>query len=169
MNKGTLTVFVIVGSALAVLIYLHFYVNEQGTQADLAGVECKSLLATSFELQGMPVLMDRDGTCALMRSMAMMQPTTDEFTDDPKDPWHYFGRLRIRPKNDVWFLVFVARRSENFKPLISLRRRNGPGWSVVGQFDAEPVLRQLGVYDRIDWARVKSDSSLVPTDQTTPM
>ena len=154
---------------LATVVAMWVFFNERGTQENLAKVDCSDLLSTNFELQGRKVEVSREQTCELMKMVAAMTPNSEHNGSDDDDPWHYFGRLRIRPINDAWFLVFMARRSENFKPVVSLRHRRGGGWSVVGMFDAEPVLRRLGVADAIDMAKLQSDSSLTPTDQSTPM
>ncbi len=105
----------------------------------------------------------------MVRMIAGLTPLEGESANDPANPWHYIGRLRISPENDVWFLIFIARRSEEYRPLLSLLHRNGNGWSVVGMFDAAPVLQKLGVDRRIDWEQVKSPAALTPVDQTTPM
>jgi len=169
MNRSKLTVMVIVALAAAALVGLYFHIDQRGDQRRLADIPCRTLLATAFQLQGKPVLVSSSETCELMRTVAGMTPLDGEHGNEPGDPWHYFGRLRISPEDDVWFLVFIARRSENYRPLFSLLHRNGNGWSVVGMFDAAPVLRQLGVDKRIDWEQVKSPAALAPVDQTTPM
>lgn len=169
MSSSKLTVLIIVVLSVAVLVALWFYIDERGTQRQLADVDCAALLPTTFELQGKIEGVARDETCELLRVIAAMEPNGDDNANDAADPWHYFGRLRIRPANDAWFLVFMARRSDNFKPVFSLRHRRGSGWSVVGLFDAKPVLERLGALGRIDMAKLQSDSSLTPVDQMVPM
>jgi hypothetical protein len=169
MSGSKLTVMAFGGTIMATILAMWFYFDERGTQEQIAAVDCAALLPTNFEMQGRPVDVTGAQTCEVIRMIAAMTPNGDVNHSDDEDPWHYFGRMRIRPKDDVWFLVFMARRAENYKPVFSLRHRRGGGWSVVGVFDAEPVLRALGVAGTIDMARLKSDSALVPTDQSTPM
>ncbi len=169
MNRSKLTVMAIVALAAAALVGLYFHIDQRGDQRRLADIPCRTLLATAFQLQGKPVLVSSSETCELMRMIAGLTPLEGESANDPANPWHYIGRLRISPENDVWFLIFIARRSEEYRPLLSLLHRNGNGWSVVGMFDAAPVLQKLGVDRRIDWEQVKSPAALTPVDQTTPM
>jgi hypothetical protein len=132
-------------------------------------VDCAGLWPTAFEMQGQRDSVSRAQTCELVKMIAAMKPTSEHWSSDTSDPWHYFGRMRILPKNDAWFLVFVARRSSGFHPLFSLRHRRGNGWAIVGQFDAEPLLRRLGVLDQLDRAKLMSNESLVPTDEQQGM
>jgi hypothetical protein len=159
----------IVVVAVAVLVGLHYFTHQAGTQRRLAEISCRKLRATSFELQGHPILTNTDETCELTRMIAGMTPLADEYHSDPRDPWHYFGRLRILPEDDAWFLIFMAKSSENYRPVFALLHRNGPGWSVIGLFDAAPLLSRLGVTDRIDWDRVRSSESLAPGGESTVM
>lgn len=169
MNKSRLAVLIIVGLSIAMAVAARVYYNQSGTQRDLASLDCRVLLPTAFEFQKNRVMMGNEQTCELARTLATLEPNGVSLVEEEGDPWHYFGRLRLRTNDDVWFLVFIARRSNDYRPIFSLRRQRGTGWAVVGQFDAEPVLRHLGLYDRIDHAWLRSDSSLVPTDQRTQM
>jgi hypothetical protein len=169
MSRSRLLVISFLVVVIAMLFGLRWYTNERGKQEKLAAVQCDSLLPTVFELQGERVPVSRERTCELMRTISAMQPTADEFHNDSNDPWHYYGRMRILPKNDAWFLIFIARRSSNFRPEFSLQHRRGAGWTVVGQFDAEPVLRMLDAVPRLDTTKLRSSESLTPIDQNQPM
>lgn len=166
IDTSKLLVISMVAAVLVVMVTLRLtYFAEEGEQKKLASVPCDSLLPTYLELQGARIPITADSICPLMREIATMTPTSDEYRNVADDPWHYFGRLPIFPYDDVWFLVFMARRSSDFKPLFSLHHRKGGGWTVIGQFEAEPLLRRLGVWERIDWEKLKSDASLTPTDE----
>lgn len=166
-NSSRLTVLAIVATALLVVAGLWLYLDEQGAQSKLAAIDCATMLPTTFELQGKRVTITPEQTCTLLHTVAAMQPLATQSSDD--DPPHYFGRMRIRPRNDVWFLIFQAYPSEGFRPTFSLRHRRGNGWAVVGRFDAAPVLRQLGVEGSIDIAKLKSPAARTPVDQMSPM
>jgi len=168
-NSSRLTVLAIVAVSLLVVAGLWLYLNERGGQAKLAAIDCAAMLPTTFELQGEPVAVNRDETCELLRMVAAMQPVGGESGDSETDPPHYFGRLRIRPRNDVWFLIFQAYPSEGFRPTFSLRHRRGNGWAIVGRFDAAPVLRLLDAEGGIDMQKLKSPAARTPVDQMTPM
>jgi len=167
MPSSKTIVFVIVGLAVVVVAGLWLYVDERGAQAKLAAVDCVTMLPTTFELQGRNVDVSREKTCEVVRLLAEMPPVGD--AGDAADPWHYFGRMRIRPKDDVWFLIFVARRSDAFHPMLSLRHRRANGWAVIGVFDAVPVLRMLGLEDRIDMEKLAAPAARIPVDQMSPM
>jgi len=170
LDTSKLLVISMVGAVLVVMVTLRLtYFAEEGDQKKLASVSCDSLLPTYLELQGVRIPIGADTICSLMREIATMTPTSDEYRNLDDDPWHYYGRLPIFPRNDVWFLVFIARRSSDFKPLFSLHHRKGGGWTVIGQFEAEPVLRRLGVWDRIDWEKLRSAASLKPTDENSDL
>jgi hypothetical protein len=166
-SKVLVVAFVVV--VVGIIIGLRFYFDEEGEQAKIADVECGGLLPTVFELQGQRVPVDPGQTCELIHQIATMQPTGEKYHNDPNDPWHYYGRMRILPKNDAWFLIFNARQSTGFRPEFSLQHRKGVGWAIVGQFDAVPLLKKLGVLDRLDTAQLRSPEALVPTDQEKPM
>jgi hypothetical protein len=169
MSGSKIAVLIFGGTIIAAIAGMWVFFDERGTQSQLAAVDCGGLLPTNFEVQGKAVPVSAQQTCDLMRTVAAMQPNTDRNHNDDDDPWHYLGRMRIRPKDDAWFLVFMARRSENYRPVFSLRHRRGGGWSVIGMFDAAQVLEKLGIAGTIDMAKLKSDSALTPTDQSTPM
>jgi hypothetical protein len=167
MNASRITVIVIILLAVAVLILQRSYLTEEGAERKLATVDCAGLLPTVFELQGRTIPVTREQTCEIARMISTMKPTGEEFGDTIGDPWHYFGRMRILPRDDAWFIVFLARRSNGFTPRFSLRHRRSRGWFIAGQFDAAPLLAKLGVtYDR---ALLESDSALEPTDQNQTM
>ena len=169
MTRSRLVVLTIIALAGLAIGATWLFIDEKGDQGKLAKVDCASMLETDLELQGARVPVSREETCDIIRTIAAMQPNGESNRNDESDPWHYFGRMRVRPADDVWFLVFMAHPSDNFKPIISLRHRRGLGWAIVGQFDAEPVLRKLNLLDRIDMAKLKSEAALTPTDQSTPM
>jgi hypothetical protein len=156
-------------AVVAIVLGLRSYFDEEGEQEKIGEVPCTGLLPTAFELQEQHVPVNEQQTCELMQLIATMQPTGEKHRNDPGDPWHYYGRMRILPKEDAWFLVFNARASSGFHPEFSLQHRKGVGWAIVGQFDAVPLLRKLGVLDRLDTALLRSPESLVPTDQEKPM
>jgi hypothetical protein len=166
-SKALVVAFIVV--VVGVIVGLRFYFDEEGEQAKLGDVECSGLLPTVFELQGERVPVNDEQACELMRQIATMQPTGEKHHNDPNDPWHYYGRMRILPKNDAWFLIFNARKSSGFRPEFSLQHRKGVGWTVIGQFDAVPLLKKLGVLERLDTAQLRAPESLVPTDQEKPM
>ena len=163
MNASRITVIVIVLAAVAVLFLQRSYLTEEGAERKLAAVDCSTLLPTEFELQGRRIPVTREQTCEITRMISTMKPTGEQFGDTAGDSWHYFGRMRILPKNDAWFIVLLARRSNGFAPRFSLRHRRSRGWYIAGQFDASPLLEKLGV--TVDRALLDSDSALVPTDQ----
>jgi len=166
-SKLTVIAIILLGLALAVTARVFFAGGRDHTE--LARVDCEKIESTAFELQGRRIEVSRGKTCELLRSLAAMTPTADGFETDPADPWHYYGRMRVRPENDAWFLIFVARRSTGFRPELSLQHWRGSGWAVAGQFDAEPVLKLLGVEDSLDRSLLASPASLAPTDQRQPM
>jgi hypothetical protein len=165
MQRGTRFVVGLIFLALIVLGGLSKFFNQQETQSDLAKIDCSTLLPTNLDFQGNAMLVPRSLSCELLGYVATMQTNDVDVHDQPDDPWRYFGRLRIRPKNDVWFLVFMTRRSLSYKPIFSLRRQRGYGWSVVGTFDAAPIFGKLGIDSLVDMKRLMSDSALIPTDQ----
>lgn len=165
MQRGTKLVVGIVVLALLVVGGLSIYFNLKETQGDLAEIDCTTLLPTNLDFQGRATLVPQTLICELLTELAKMQPNGLDPHDLPDDPWRYFGRLRIRPTKDVWFLVFMTRRSLNYKPIFSLRRQRGYGWSVVGTFDAAPLFGKLGLDSLVDMKRLMSDSALIPTDQ----
>jgi hypothetical protein len=169
VNGSRLIILIFGGTIIATVASMWWFIDERGTQNQLAAIDCARMLPTGFELQGKMIPVSREQTCDLLQMVATMQPDSNHNHSDDDDPWHYFGRIRIRPKDDAWFLVFMARRGENYKPVFSLRHRRGDGWSVIGIFDAEPVLAKLGVAGAIDRAKLASDFALAPTDQTLPM
>ncbi len=170
INPSKLLVGGLVGGAILLMVVLWAtYFRAEGDQKLLAEIRCDSLLPTMVELQGRKYPISRDTICALLRDMAVMTPTGDSYDNREEDPWHYYGRMPIFPENDVWFLVFIARKSSGFKPLFSLHHRRGGGWSVVGQFEAEPVLKKLGMWEKIDRDLLRSPESLTPTDENADL
>lgn len=167
MTPSKITVIVILLLAVAVLLLQRAYLSDEGAEKSLSAVDCAALLPTRMELQGKPIPVSQEQTCEIIRMISTMKPTGEQFGDTAGNPWHYFGRMRILPPSDAWFLVFVARRSEGFAPRFSLRHRRSRGWYIVGQFDAAPVLAKLGV--SIDRALLESEGALTPTDQNQVM
>lgn len=152
-----------------VLLWMRGYVDERGTQGRLAAVECAGLLPTVLEVQGKRIPVSREQTCRVLDTIAHMTPIAEGFARPEEDPWHYYGRMRILPKDDAWFLIFIARAGDNYHPLFSLQHRRANGWSVIGQFDALPVLRILGIEGGIDSVKLRSTGALAPVDQNLPM
>lgn len=171
MSSSKITVVVLVGVSVLVVAVLALYVNEHGGQQKLTSIDCGKMLPTTMELQGVRLPVSREQTCDMIEMVAGMQSLDTAGVEESLDPsqWHYFGRMRIRPSDDVWFLVFIAHPAENFRPTFSLRHRKGNGWAIVGRFDAAAVLKQLELNDRIDMEKLKSPAALTPVDQMSPM
>lgn len=171
MSSSKITVIVLVGLAVLVVAVLALYLNERGSQQKLAGIDCGKMLPTTMELQGTRLPVSREQTCDVIEMVADMQPVDMAGEEEKLDPgqWHYFGRMRVRPEDDVWFLVFIAHPAENFRPTFSLRHRKGNGWAIVGRFDAAPILKRLELEGRIDMEKLKSPAALTPVDQMKPM
>ncbi len=164
VNTSKLAVFIIVGVILGSLIIMRFYFFESGTQGELAEIPCAEMLSSTLEILGTSTKVVPEQSCELARSIATMTPTNDRYSNIESDPWHYFGRMSILARDDGWMLIFIARSSSNFIPLFSLQHRRGAGWAIIGQFPAEPVLKRLGVWEKIDWNRVKGDETLKVID-----
>lgn len=152
------------------MLYLRFfYFDERGRQASLTeSIDCADVLPSDLEIQGARSIVPATQACSLIKSVGKM-PTIVVAPEDSTDPWHYFGRLRIKLNRDVWFLVFRARKSEQYRPRFALRHWKGSGWTIIGDFDAEPVLRMLQLSDKIDPKKLESPESLTPTDQSEAM
>ncbi len=145
-----------------------FYFDEQGNQAVLMEVPCEGMQETYFELQGELVPVSDNLTCDIMRTIGTMETLDVSYENNEQDPWHYYGRMRIRPVDDLWFLVFIARESDDYKPMFSLHHRRGNGWSIIGQFDAVPILEKLGVADSLDMQKLKAIEAQSPVNQYQP-
>lgn len=168
-NKSKILVLAIVVLGVAVSLLVNNYlVGGVGTQADLKQIDCYAMFPTIADIQSQKFEISQEQTCKIINMIANMKPVDMPYKADETDPWHYFGRIRISPQKSVWFIIFMAKKSNGYKPVFSLQRRRGSGWGVVGQFDARNVLTTLGWNNKIDLKKLEDKASLVPTDYNTP-
>lgn len=117
-NISKILVIGIIGLGVIVsLLVNNFLVGAKGTQSEMNEIDCYSLAETSFEFQGNVIKVSEEQTCKLIKMITEMKPVNENYSSEKDDPWHYYGRLRIRPKNSVWFLIFIAKKSKNYKPI----------------------------------------------------
>lgn len=121
MDKKNISKILVIGIiGLGVIVSLlvnNFLVGAKGTQSEMNEIDCYSLAETSFEFQGNVIKVSEEQTCKLIKMITEMKPVNENYSSEKDDPWHYYGRLRIRPKNSVWFLIFIAKKSKNYKPI----------------------------------------------------
>jgi hypothetical protein len=168
-NRSKLLVAAILSIAVAVAIASRSFLESGDGLPAMAAIDCSRLHPTIAEVQGQRFEVDRDSVCRAIRELATAAPLSTTFVDDETDPWHYIARVRIQPDEGAWFLVFAARRSTGFRPELSVRHRREGGWASLGEFDGEPVLRRLGLLDKIDPAKTAAPESRAVRDQRQPL
>ena len=162
-------VLVVVGITCGMLYLRFFYFDERGRQESLiADVNCADVLPSDLELQGKHETLSAAKACSILKSIGKMS-TLQTQVEDTANPWRYFGRARIKLNRDVWFIVFRARKMDGYKPQFALRHWKGSGWTIIGDFDAMPLLIQLTTSYEPDIKFLESPESLIPTDQSEPM
>ena len=168
-HRSKILVASILVIAVVAAISSRSFLESGEDQHALAAIDCARLHPTVAEVQGRRVEVDRDSACGVIKDLAKAAPASGVFVEDENDPWHYIARVRIQPDKGAWFLVFAARRSTGFRPELSLRHRREGGWAIIGAFDGEPVLRRLGLIDKIDRNRIAAPESREVRDQRQPL